>query len=478
MVRDVGRKHEMMQVLDAQKAAFIAEGIPSEKTRADRIDRAIALLVDHKQELRDATCEDFGHRSKDSTDFADIMASISALKFTKKHMGKWMQAEKRSPQFPLGWLGAKAEIRHTPKGTVGIVAPWNFPIGMVFAPLACVLGAGNRTMIKPSEFTEGTSELMAELIAKYFAPEEIAVFTGGPEVGGAFTSLPLDHIIFTGATSIARHVMRAASENLVPVTLELGGKSPAIIGKYADMDRTAKRIMAGKMLNAGQICLAPDYAMTPDDSVGKFVDHAKKAAADMYPTLKDNDDYTSVINQRHYDRLNGYLEDAKSKGAELVEINPAGENFSQQPHRKMAPVLVLNPTDDMDVMQDEVFGPILPVKSYGHINEAIAYVNKNPHPLGLYYFGNDKDEADTVINSTRSGGVTVNDVIFHVAQEDLPFGGVGPSGMGHYHGYDGFREMSHQKSVYKQLKNEKVLGMLRPPYGETFRKQVGSRIKK
>jgi len=469
--------NDMQAVLQNQKTSFINDGFPSAALRKDRMNRGIALLVDNREALRDAAAADFGHRSKDQTDFTDIAMSIGAFKHTIKHVDKWMKPEKRGLEFPLGLLGARGQILPTPKGSVGIIAPWNFPISMVFIPLANTLGAGNRAMIKPSEFTEQTSALMADLVPKYYSEEEVAIFTGGPDVGQAFSQLDLDHMFFTGATSVARHIMRAAAENLTPVTLELGGKSPAILGAEANVELAAKRIMAGKMLNAGQICLAPDYALAQESQIGAFVDHAKAAAAAMYPTLKDNDDYTSIVNQRHYDRLNGYLEDAKSKGGELIEVNPAGENFTQQPHHKMAPVLVLNPSDDMDIMKDEIFGPILPVKSYTSLDEAIAYVNQRARPLGLYYFG-DSENAEKVTKSTHSGGVTLNDCIFHGASDDLPFGGVGDSGMGTYHGEEGFREFSHHKTIMKQSGVDKALAMFRPPYGKTYKKQVESRIKK
>ena len=315
-----------------------------------------------------------------------------------------------------------------------MISPWNFPVNLTFSPLAGILAAGNRAMIKPSEYTPATSNLMAEMFAKAFDVEEIAVIVGGPDVGQAFSELPFDHMIFTGATSIARHVMRAAAENLVPLTLELGGKSPAILGRSADYATSAARIMAGKTLNAGQICIAPDYVLAPADKLSEFVEEAKKSVTAMFPTIKDNPDYTAVIADRHYERIMGYVADAKAKGAEIVEINPANEDFSQQEHRKIPPTLILNPTDDMAVMQNEIFGPVLPVKTYGSIGEATGYVNGHDRPLALYYFGTDEGERERVVDGTTSGGVAVNDVIFHVAQEDLPFGGVGPSGMGSYHG--------------------------------------------
>jgi coniferyl-aldehyde dehydrogenase len=478
MALDSATSSGMETILAKQKAANLRDGSPSAEKRIEWLDKSIDLLVTHNEALCEAMREDFGHRSTDQSAFTDVASSIGALKHAKKHVRKWMKPEKRGVEFPLSLLGSKAHIQYQPKGVIGVLSPWNFPVNLTFAPLAGVFAAGNRTMIKPSEFTEHTSELMKTLFAQYYDETEVAVCTGGPEVGAEFTKLPFDHILFTGATSIAKHVMRAAADNLVPLTLELGGKSPVILGRSANMEKAANRIMAGKTMNAGQICLAPDYAFVPKEKTAEFTAAATNAVAKMYPTgLKDNDDYTSVVNQRHYDRIMGYLDDAKAKGAEVVEINPAGENFSQQPHHKIPPTLVIDPTDDMAVMQDEIFGPILPIKSYGETREAVDYINANDRPLGLYYFGEDSSERENVLNNTTSGGVTVNDVVFHVAQEDLPFGGVGPSGMGSYHGRDGFLEFSHRKAVYSQTGSE-MLAMLRPPYGDTFRKQVKGRVKR
>ncbi len=332
-------------------------------------------------------------------------------------------------------------------------------------------------MIKPSEFTPRTSELMAKMFASAYDESEVAVFTGGPDVAGAFSRLPFDHLLFTGATSIAYHVMKAAAENLVPTTLELGGKSPVIVSRSADMALTAKRVMMGKTLNAGQICLAPDYVMVPQDKAREFVTEAANAISAMFPTLKENPDYTSVINQRHYDRLQGYLADAKAKGAEIVELNPAKENFTQQPYHKIPPTLVLNPTDDMAIMKDEIFGPLLPVKTYNDVSETIEYVNGHDRPLGLYYFGTDTAEQERVLTRTTSGGVSVNDVVMHVSMEDLPFGGVGPSGMGAYHGIDGFRTFSHAKAVFQQASRD-LTAMMRPPYGAAIQKMLDGGIKR
>jgi coniferyl-aldehyde dehydrogenase len=427
---DAGDQGQTMKaVLARQKAANIAEGAPSIEQRIERIDRCIKLLIGHETAIVKALNDDFGNRAAAVSGITDVAGSIGPLKHAKANVKAWMRPEKRktTPAL-LGFLGAKAEVQFQPKGVVGIISPWNFPVNLTFAPLAGVLAAGNRAMIKPSEFTPATSDLMAKMFAELFTEDEIAVFPGGPEVGQAFSELPFDHLIFTGATSIARHVMKAAAQNLTPITLELGGKSPVILGRSADYATAAARVMAGKTLNAGQICLAPDYVLAPQDRLREFVSAATASVETMFPTIKDNPDYTAVIADRHYERIRGYIDDARAKGAEVVEINPAGEDFSQQQHRKIPPTLIINPTDDMTVMQEEIFGPVLPVKTYNSVGEAIAYVNAHERPLGLYYFGADAAEEAQVLSSTTSGGVTVNDVIFHVAQEELPFGGVGPSG--------------------------------------------------
>ena len=469
----------MDAVLQRQKAAHLRDGAPSAERRIDRLDRAIKLLIGHEAAIVKALNDDFGNRAAAVSGITDVAGSIGPLKHAKANVKAWMRPEKRktTPAL-LGFLGAKAEVQFQPKGVVGIISPWNFPVNLTFAPLAGVLAAGNRAMIKPSEFTPATSDLMAKMFAELFDEDEIAVFPGGPEVGQAFSELAFDHLIFTGATSIARHVMKAAAQNLVPITLELGGKSPVILGRSADYATAAARVMAGKTLNAGQICLAPDYVLAPEDKLRQFVSAAVESVETMFPTIKDNPDYTAVIADRHYERIKGYIADARAKGAEVVEINPGNEDFSQQQHRKIPPTLIINPTDDMKVMQEEIFGPVLPVMTYSTVTEAIAYVNAHERPLGLYYFGADAAEEAQVLAQTTSGGVTVNDVIFHVAQEELPFGGVGPSGMGSYHGVDGFREFSHRKSIYRQLKKDLgPMKMLRPPYGEGVMKYIAGTLK-
>jgi coniferyl-aldehyde dehydrogenase len=467
----------MREVLRRQRKAQIADGPPSAETRIDRIDRAIGLLVDHQVEIVDALMSDFGHRSPEESLLTNVQGSIGPLKFAKKNLRRWMRSQRRSPMFPLGLLGAKAELRYQPLGVVGVISPWNFPINLTFSPLAGILAAGNRVMIKPSEFTPACSALMESMFSSVYDETEVAVFTGGPEVGQAFGGMPFDHLLFTGATSVGRHVMRAAAENLVPVTLELGGKSPVVVGRSANLVDAAKKIMAGKMMNAGQICLAPDYVFVPEEKRDEFVAAAKDAVSGMFSSLADNPDYTSVINRRHFDRLAGYLEEARAQGAEVIEINPAAEDMSSDKHCKMAPALVIEPDDKMAVMTDEIFGPILPVKTYKEVGEVIDYVNDRDRPLAIYYFGSDIAEQERVLARTTSGGVSINDVIMHVSMEDLPFGGVGQSGMGNYHGREGFLTFSHARSVFKQAKID-VGAMMRPPYGEKVRKMVKGQIKR
>ena len=461
---------EMNRILELQKSLNITEGAPDISLRKDRLDRVIAMVSKYDKQIIQSVNQDFGNRDPMMSAATEVASVIGPMDHAKKNLKKWMKTEKRKAAIaPLGsalsLLGAKAEVRYQPKGVVGAISPWNFPMNLALAPLAGIIAAGNRVMHKPSELTPATSDLLKSMIEEYFDESEMAVFVGDAEVGAAFSGLAFDHLIFTGGTSIAKHVMKAASENLVPLTLELGGKSPVVIGKNAKVKDAAQRVMQGKTMNAGQICLAPDYALVPEDKVDEFVKASVDVTSEMYPEMKDNDDFTSIINQRHFDRIQGYLEDAKEKGAEIVEINPSNEDFSQQPHHKIPPTLVLNPSDDMKIMQEEIFGPVLPVKTYKDVSEPVDYINSKDRPLGLYYFGNDKNEKDFVLNNTTSGGVTVNDVISHIQMEDLPFGGVGPSGMGSYHGYDGFKEFSHQKAVYKQtnLNLMKLAGLV-PPY--------------
>jgi coniferyl-aldehyde dehydrogenase len=466
------------EVLEIQKKAHLRDGPLSVETRKEWIDRCIGLLIKYQNEIAEAISEDFGHRSTESSLLADVAGSIGSLKSAKENIKKWVKPEKRkvTPSI-LGLLGARLRLEYQPLGTVGVISPWNFPVTLTFGPLGSIFAAGNRAMIKPSEFTPKTSELMKKMFEEAFSQEEVAVFTGGPDLGEAFSSLPFDHLLFTGATSVAKHVMRAASENLVPVTLELGGKSPVIISKKSNFDVSVGRLMAGKTLNAGQICLAPDYVFIPKDKKEDFISQSKKVVTEMYPSLKENPDYTSVINQRHYDRLQGYIEEAKEKGFEVIEINPSNEDFSQQAHHKIPPTLIVDPDDSLSVMKEEIFGPILSVKTYENIEDTVDYINSKDRPLGLYYFGDDKEEMQNVLENTTSGGVTINDVVFHVGQDNAPFGGVGPSGTGSYHGVEGFKNFSHTKTIYTQSKFDGLFGLFRPPFGVKSQSAIKSQIK-
>jgi coniferyl-aldehyde dehydrogenase len=472
------RRAELESLLVRQRAAFTASRPEPLSQRKDRIRRAMALVKEHGEDFAKAMSADFGNRSHHQSMLTDIAATVGAGTHALKHIDSWAKPEKRKVQFPLGLMGARAEVRYEPKGVIGILSPWNFPVQLAFGPLMQVLAAGNRAMIKPSEFTERTSELMAELTSQYFQPEEVAVITGGPEVAAAFSSLPFDHLVFTGSTATGRRVMQAAAANLVPVTLELGGKSPVVMGRSADFAKAGERIAIGKMMNAGQICLAPDYLMVPEDKADEAVAGVTGAAAAMYPRLLDNDDYASIVSDRHFERLQGLVADARDKGAEVIEVNPAGEDFGNANQRKMPLTVLRGVSDDMAVMQEEIFGPLLPVMTYKSVDQAVDYINEHDRPLGLYYFGEDRGERERVLTRTISGGVTTNDVVFHVSMEDLPFGGVGPSGMGSYHAIEGFREFSHARAVYHQPKIDIAkLGGLKPPYGKATEAAAGRMMK-
>ena len=468
----------MQDILLRQRAAFTAELPVTAATRKARLQRALGVLLDNKDKLVAALSEDFGHRSTEMSLVTDIMASVKPLKHAIKHLDGWMKPESRPLDFPMKLLGARARVEFQPKGVIGIISPWNFPVNLTFAPLAGVLAAGNRAMIKPSEFTPVTSDLMKAILASAFDETEIAVITGGAEAGKAFAELAFDHLVFTGGTAIARHVMTAAAKNLVPLTLELGGKSPTIISRSADIGVATERIAMGKMMNAGQICLAPDYLIVPQEAEAEVVAGLKAATAKMYPTLLSNPDYTSVLGARHRERLEAHVTDAIAKGATVEIVNPANEDFSQQNTNKMPLHLIRNPTDDMTVMQEEIFGPLLPIRTYSTVDGAIDEVNRRDRPLGLYWFGQDAAEQRRVLDRTISGGVTVNDVVFHVSAEELPFGGIGNAGMGSYHGADGFKEFSHAKAIYTQPKLDLAgLAGFKPPYGDKTRKALARELK-
>ena len=465
-------KDLMLSKLSVLKDQFTENYNPDIKVRVDRIKRLQLLVEENMDSFHKALQSDFGSRHEQMSLLSDTLPVINNAKDALKNIHKWMKPEKRKPNFPLGLLGAKAYIQFQPYGVVGIISPWNFPLILSIAPLVEVLAAGNNAMMKLSEFVPATSELTEKLISKYFNEKEVVVINGGPKTSQEFSSLPFDHLLFTGSTAVARKVALSAAENLVPLTLELGGKSPSIISQNAKLKKTVDQIMTGKLLNSGQICISPDYVFAPSDKVSEFVEHAKNHVSERYPTIKNNPDYTSIIHLNHYDRLNNLINDAREKGAEIIEINPANEDLSQQQYHKIAPTLVLNPTDDMKIMQEEIFGPLLPVKTYNKFSDVISYVNKLPKALALYYFGNEKSEIDELLNKTSSGQIAINDLISQFAMHDLPFGGVGPSGMGSYHGYDGFKNFSHKRAVLKGQNLLDAAKLITAPFNEKTEKNI------
>ena len=461
----------MNEVLNLQKKKFINDGPPSIELRIDRLNRLKSMLIENRYELTDALSSDFGSRSKNASLLSDVYTVLPEITNAIKNIKRWTKDEKRSSNKPFSLFGAKSYIRYEPLGTIGMISPWNFPVNLAFGPLASIFAAGNQVMHKPSELTPATAALMKELCDKAYDQDEFATFLGGPETGEAFSKLNFDHLLYTGSGNIGKHVMHAAAQNLVPVTLELGGKSPVVVGNSADIKATAKRVMFGKTMNAGQICLAPDYVMVHKDKKDEFISEAENAVADYYPDIKNNEDYTSIINERHFNRLNELIDDAREKGATINQINPANEDFTQQEFFKIPPTIITNTSDDMRVMTEEIFGPVLPVVEFTEVKEALDSINSKDRPLGLYYFGTDKNEQSNVLNNTSSGGVTINNVVGHIQQQDLPFGGVGPSGMGRYHSQDGFKNFSNARAVFKDVPffmDNLAFGMIRPPYKEGF----------
>lgn len=446
-----------------QRQAFKANPMPSAEQRIQWLNSLRDLLSNEREALISAISQDFSNRSADETLLAELMPSLHGIHYATKRIKKWMKPSRRS--VGMQFMPAAAKVIYQPLGVVGVIVPWNYPLFLAIGPLVGALSAGNRVMIKMSESTPATSLLVKDLLAKVFPEDLVTVVLGEAEVGMAFSKLPFDHLLFTGATSIGKHVMRAAADNLTPVTLELGGKSPAIVSKDVPLTDAAERIAFGKTMNAGQTCVAPDYVLVPQDRIEGFVEAYRQAVQGFYPTLADNPDYTAIINERQQQRLNGYLQDAESKGATVIALYPEAQG------RRMPYAVLLNVTDEMKVMQDEIFGPLLPIIPYDTLEAAFSFINGRDRPLALYYFGYDKGEQQRVLHETHSGGVCINDTLLHVAQDDMPFGGVGPSGMGHYHGHEGFLTFSKAKGVFiKQRFN--AAKMIYPPYGRALQKLV------
>ncbi|SEK95772.1 coniferyl-aldehyde dehydrogenase [Roseateles sp. YR242] len=457
---DQSLQERLRLVLEQQRAAFDMERMPSVHQRRDRLQRLARMTTAHRADLQAAMAQDFGHRAHQESLLADIFTVESGVRHALKHLKSWM-ATKRAPT-ALHFLPGRNRLIPQPLGVVGIVSPWNYPYYLAMAPALAALAAGNRVMIKPSELTPATSALMARMVAEHFAPEEMVVLTGDADVGRAFTELPFDHLFFTGSTPVGRAVAQAAARNLTPVTLELGGKSPAVIDRSADLVAAAERVAFGKLLNAGQTCVAPDYALVPRESVRPFADALLAAIRRLYPRITGNPDYTAIVSPRHHARLRSLLEQAQQQGATLLP------SHDEQPDdRRLVPTLLLDTSGEMTVMREEIFGPLLPIVAYDTAEQAVRHINAGDRPLALYWFGRDAAARDKVLHQTHAGGVTVNDCLWHLGQEEQPFGGVGASGMGAYHGVWGFNTFSKLKPVFHQ---SALAGtrLFYPPYGRTF----------
>ena len=436
---------ELLAILERQRRAFVADGPPSADLRRNRIDRLLALVLDNTDAFVDAMAADFGTRSRAATLFTEVVGMIPVIEHTRAHVADWMSATKLMRAARL--VGLRAEVESAPLGVVGIIGPWNFPLNLVVLPASAAFAAGNRVMIKMSEITSHTAELMAATAPKYFADDELAIVVGGPDVAAEFSTLPFDHLFFTGSPSIGTRVQRAAAEHLVPVTLELGGKNPVVVAPDADIWRSATRIAQARMVNGGQVCVCPDYVFVPDDRLETFVDVARETLCGMFPSIIGNGDYCSSVNEANFDRVVGLIDDARDLGAHVESTAPTGEVLPDRPTRKIAPTIVRDVDDRMRIASEEIFGPVLVVMGYAKITDAIDYINGRPAPLVAYWYGPDGEQFRTFVRHTRSGGVARNDFAAQMIPSGAPFGGVGRSGMGAYHGKAGFDTFSHQRSV-------------------------------
>lgn len=461
-----GSDHAALEaILDAQRAAFVAEGPPELAVRLNRIDRLSALLLENTEAFAEAMGADFGTRSRSASLFTEIIGILPLIEHTRSHTAKWM---KPAPLMRGGRLfGLRGEVQPSPLGVAGIIGPWNFPVHLVVLPAAAAFAAGNRVMIKMSEITGHTAELMAELAPDYFDSAELAVVTGGPEVAAAFGSLAFDHLFFTGSPEVGKRVQRAAADNLVPVTLELGGKNPVVVAPgqgSADIARAGARIATARMVNGGQVCVCPDYVLVPDQQLDQFASAARDQLRSMFPTIIDNPDYCSSVNDANFDRVLDLIADARDRGATVESVVPPGETLPDRGSRKIAPTLVRDVTDGMKIAEEEVFGPVLAVLGYSDLQQAIDYINARPAPLVAYWYGPGDDGFRRFVRNTRSGGVARNDFAAQMIPADAPFGGVGRSGTGAYHGKAGFDAFSHYRSVVGSDLPFSITGSAAPPF--------------
>ena len=464
---------EFSQCFERQRAAYLAHPDPGHAERLADLQSLARLLKDNRQRLVDAVCADYGNRSEFETLFAEYFVVLESIADTAKHLGRWMKPQRRHVDMMMYPL-ARNRVVPQPLGVVGVIVPWNFPLNLSFVPLAAILAAGNRAMVKMSENSRHLAALLIELCPKYFAAEKLAFFDDGGGRGPAFSSLPFDHLLFTGSGTTGRAVMANAARNLPPVTLELGGKSPAVVGPDYPLRAAAERIMWVKMLNAGQICTNVDYVFLPEGKQDEFVAHCQRLVAERYPDL-NGPDFTSIIDERAFARLQATLEDARVKGARIVNLAPG--QTPDPARRKFAPHLVLDPSDEMIVSQREIFGPILPVRSYRSAQEVADYINARDRPLAIYPFTHDRQLQDFYVSRVMSGGVSVNEALLHVGQHDLPFGGVSASGMGHYHGREGFDTFSKLRPVFYQGPFSAIQMMFQPPYAKRAAKLLNLLIR-
>lgn len=456
------------ETLLLQKKAFVNEPYLSAQARIDDLVRLKATILEHQEALVQALSKDFGCRSVDDSKMGDLMPTIMGINYAIKHIKKWMKPSKR--HVGVLFQPAKAFVMYQPLGVVGIITPWNYPLFLSLGPLTTALAAGNRAMIKMSEFTPATNDVIKKMLSGIFTHDKVVVINGGPDVAAHFSTQPFDHLIFTGSTRVGKIVMAAAAKNLTPVTLELGGKSPTIIDDEIDIKDAVSRFILGKTLNAGQTCVAPDYILCPESRVDELKQAINKQFCKMYPSVANNSDYGAIINDAQLQRLSQWLSDAKAKGAKLM---PLGSDSEQEcmSAGKIPLTLIDNVNDDMLLMQEEIFGPLLPIVTYNNLDEAITYVNDRPRPLALYLCSHNSNIQQRVLESTHAGGVCLNDAAMHVAQDDMPFGGIGPSGMGHYHGHEGFLTFSKAKSVFKKGKINTASNAF-PPYGKLIHKLI------
>lgn len=450
----------LQHIFAAQRQAFRQQPMPDAASRIADLQRLKAVVLKYQDELVSAVNQDFSCRSKDETLIAEIMTSVQGINYACRRLHGWMKPSKRHVH--MLFAPSHNQVVYQPLGVIGIMVPWNYPVQLTLLPLMTSLAAGNRAMIKLSEFTPATNKALKAMLAEVFSEQQVAIIEGEVDVSSAFAETPWDHLIFTGSTAVGKIVMGAAAKNLTPVTLELGGKSPAIIAPGANMKDAVERICFGKSLNAGQTCIAPDYVLLPAGQEQAFIDTYQATFARMYPTLRDNNDYTAIINERQQQRLQAWVKEAADKGASITVMNPASEDLSGT--RKMPLHIVQNGSADMKVLQEELFGPILPLVPYRSLDEAIDYVNDHDRPLALYFFSYNKAEQQQILQRTHAGGVTINDTLMHIAQDDMPFGGIGPSGMGHYHGKEGFVTLSKAKAVHRKGRFNSGM-FIYPPYG-------------